>query len=171
MATQFVSTFHPSSSPTAAPALRRPRTMHPDPQAPVMCPKPRHEEGPVEDRESLVMAMLPMVKQVALKIRRRLPAHVEVDDLVSDGVLGLVDAVAKFNPRKRVKFASYARHRIRGSILDGLRSADPVPRDIRRKHKTSKSTIEHWRPNSAAPPRTRRWPQGWGWTLRNGTAR
>jgi len=135
MATQFVSTFHPSSSPTAAPALRQPRIVHPAPLAPVMCPKPRREEDPIQDRESLIMAMLPLVKQVVLKIRKRLPAHVEVDDLVSNGVLGLVDAAAKFNPRKQVKFAIYARHRIRGSILDGLRSADPVPRDIRRKHK------------------------------------
>lgn len=100
-----------------------------------MCPKPRREEDPIQARESLIMAMLPLVKQVVLKIRKRLPAHVEVDDLVSNGVLGLVDAAAKFNPRKQVKFASYARHRIRGSILDGLRSADPVPRDIRRKQK------------------------------------
>jgi len=135
MATQFVSTFHPSSSPTAAPALRRPRIMYSAPLAPVMCPKPRREEDPIQDRESLVMAMLPLVKHVALKIRKRLPAHVELDDLISDGVVGLVDAVAKFNPRKRVKLESYAKHRIRGSILDGLRSADPVPRDIRRKHK------------------------------------
>jgi RNA polymerase sigma factor for flagellar operon FliA len=79
--------------------------------------------------------MLPLVKRVASKIRKGLPAHVEVDDLLSDGVLGLVDAVAKFNPRKRAKLASYARHRIRGSILDGLRGADPVPRVLRRKHK------------------------------------
>ena len=135
MATQFVSTFHPSSSPTAAPALRRRRVVRPLPPPPVMGPKPRHEEGPVEDRESLIMAMLPVVKHAALQIRKRLPAHVEVDDLVSNGVLGLVDAAAKFNRRKQVKFASYARHRIRGSILDGLRSADPVPRDIRRKQK------------------------------------
>ena len=135
MATQFVSTLHPSSSPSAAPALRRPRMVQPIPLVPVMCPQAHSEENPVQDRESLIMAMLPLVKQVVLKIRKRLPAHVEVDDLVSDGVLGLVDAAAKFNPRKQVKFASYARHRIRGSILDGLRSADPVPRDIRRKHK------------------------------------
>jgi RNA polymerase sigma factor for flagellar operon FliA len=79
--------------------------------------------------------MLPLVKRVALKIRNRLPAHVEMDDLISDGVLGLVDAVAKFNPRKRVKLESYARHRIRASILDGLRGVDPVPRDLRHKHK------------------------------------
>jgi len=135
MATQFVSTVHPSSSPSAAPALLRRRVVRPLPPPPVMRPKPRREEDPIQDRESLVMAMLPLVKQVALKIRKRLPAHVEVDDLVSDGVLGLVDAAAKFNPRKQVKFASYARHRIRGGILDGLRGADPVPRDTRRKHK------------------------------------
>ena len=135
MATQFVSTFHPSSSSTAAPALRRRRVVRPLPRPPVMRPNAHHEGIPVQDRENLVMAMLPLVKHVALKIRKRLPAHVEVDDLVSDGVLGLVDAAAKFNPRKQVKFASYARHRIRGSILDGLRNADPVPRDIRRKHK------------------------------------
>ena len=82
-----------------------------------------------------MVEMLPLVKAVALKIRKRLPAQVEFDDLLSDGVVGLVDAVAKFNPRKRVKLESYARHRIRGSILDGLRGADPVSRDIRRKHK------------------------------------
>jgi len=135
MATQFIATFHPSSSPAAASALRRRRVVRPLPPLPVMRPRAHREGIPVQDRENLVMAMLPLVKNVALKIRKRLPAHVEVDDLVSDGVLGLVDAAAKFNPRKRVKFAIYARHRIRGSILDGLRGADPVPRDTRRKHK------------------------------------
>jgi RNA polymerase sigma factor for flagellar operon FliA len=78
--------------------------------------------------------MLPLVKRVALMIRRRLPAHVELDDLFSDGVLGLVDAVTKFDASKRVRLETYARHRIRGSILDGLRGADPASRDLRRKH-------------------------------------
>ena len=79
--------------------------------------------------------MLPLVKRLAFKIRQRLPSHVEIDDLVANGVLGLVDAVRKFDPTKRVKLESYARHRIHGAILDGLRGADPVSRDIRRKHK------------------------------------
>ena len=78
--------------------------------------------------------MLPLVKRVALKIRKRLPAHVELDDLFSDGVLGLVDAVTKFDASKRVRLETYARHRIRGSILDGLRAADPASRDLRRKN-------------------------------------
>jgi RNA polymerase sigma factor for flagellar operon FliA len=78
--------------------------------------------------------MLPLVKRVALRIRKRLPAHVELDDLFSDGVLGLVDAVTKFDASKRVGLETYARHRIRGSILDGLRAADPASRDLRRKN-------------------------------------
>ncbi len=78
--------------------------------------------------------MLPLVKRVALTIRKRLPAHAELDDLFSDGVLGLVDAVTKFDASKRVRLETYARHRIRGSILDGLRVADPASRDLRRKN-------------------------------------
>jgi RNA polymerase sigma factor for flagellar operon FliA len=58
-----------------------------------------------------------------------------MDDLCSDGVLGLIDAVTKFDPSKRVKLETYARRRICGSILDGLRGADSASRDIRRKSK------------------------------------
>ena len=72
---------------------------------------------------------------MAFKIREHLPSHVEVDDLMANGVLGLVDAVAKFDSTKRVKLESYARHRVRGGILDGLRGADPASRDLRRKNK------------------------------------
>jgi RNA polymerase sigma factor for flagellar operon FliA len=78
--------------------------------------------------------MLPLVKRVALRIRKRLPAHVELDDLFSDGVLGLVDAVTKFDASKPVRLETYAQHRIRGSIFDGLRGADPASRDLRRKY-------------------------------------
>jgi RNA polymerase sigma factor FliA len=78
--------------------------------------------------------MLPLVKRVALKIRKCLPTHVELDDLFSDGVVGLVDAVTKFDASKRVRLETYASHRIRGSILDGLRSADRASRDLRCKN-------------------------------------
>lgn len=88
-----------------------------------------------QERQRALVAMLPLVKRVAFTIREHLPAHVELDDLVANGVLGLVDAVAKFDPRKRVKLESYARHRVRGAILDGLRSADPAGRDLRRNSK------------------------------------
>ena len=98
-----------------------------------MPPRGRRREKAVEDSEKLLLEMLPLVKRVALKIRKRLPAHVELDDLFSDGVLGLVDAVTKFDASKRVRLETYAQHRIRGSILDGLRSADPASRDLRRR--------------------------------------
>jgi len=86
-------------------------------------------------RESLLVEMLPLVKRIALKIRGHLPAHVEVDDLRANGILGLVDAIDKFDPSKGVKLESYARHRVRGAILDGLRRADTASRDLRRKVK------------------------------------
>jgi RNA polymerase sigma factor for flagellar operon FliA len=87
------------------------------------------------NRESLLVELLPLAERMALKIRGHLPAHVELDDLISNGVLGLVDAVAKFDPSKGVKLETYARHRVRGAIWDGLRRADTASRDIRRKNK------------------------------------
>jgi RNA polymerase sigma factor for flagellar operon FliA len=80
-----------------------------------------------------------MVQRIALNIRGHLPGHVEVDDLRANGLLGLVDAAAKFNPAKGVKFDTYARHRVRGAILDGLRKADPISRELRRKNKRIQS--------------------------------
>jgi RNA polymerase sigma factor for flagellar operon FliA len=79
--------------------------------------------------------MLPLVKRLAFRIHQHLPSHVEMDDLVANGVLGLIDAMQKFDATKRVKLENYARRRIHGAILDGLRGADPVSRDIRRRHK------------------------------------
>jgi RNA polymerase sigma factor for flagellar operon FliA len=95
----------------------------------------RRDDGQPQNRQNLIVEMLPLVKRLAFKIRQHVPSHVEMDDLVANGVLGLVDALRKFDHTKRVKLESYARHRIHGAILDGLRGADPVSRDTRRKHK------------------------------------
>ena len=94
----------------------------------------RRELNRFSRRNALLVAMLPLVRRIALKVREHLPAHVEVDDLYSNGIVGLVDAIAKFDVGKRVKLESYARHRVRGAILDGLRTADPATRDLRRKN-------------------------------------
>ena len=165
MATQFVSTSHPLSSSAAAPARCGRQMTRLVPTSPIMRPRKRGEEKPIQDREKLVVDMLPLVKRVALKIRKRLPAQVEVDDLLSDGVVGLVDAVAKFNPRKRVKLESYARHRIRGSILDGLRGADPVPRDLRRKHKNFQKLNQELEADLGRPVKDEEMAAGLGMTL------
>jgi RNA polymerase sigma factor FliA len=91
----------------------------------------------VAERDERAAGLLPLLHRVARKMRARLPAHVEVDDLVGAGSLGLVDALRKFDPRKRVKFESYAQYRIRGAILDSLRSMDGASRDMRRKIKSA----------------------------------
>lgn len=87
------------------------------------------------DREQLTIRLLGLVRRVALELREHLPLHVELDDLAGAGVLGLLDAVRKFDARKHVKIETYARHRIRGAILDSLRVMDTASRDMRRKNK------------------------------------
>jgi RNA polymerase sigma factor FliA len=88
------------------------------------------------------VGLLPLVKRVALQLRGHLPAHVELDDLIGAGTLGLLDAVRKFNPGKGVNIESYARYRIRGAILDSLREQDHASRDTRRKIKKIESTYQ-----------------------------
>ncbi len=102
-------------------------------------PEPDRPDLPDEvdhlDRETLITECLPLVKFVAHRISARLPAHVELDDLIHSGILGLMDAVKKFEPDRGVKFKTYAEQRVRGAILDGLRDLDWVPRSLRRKKK------------------------------------
>ena len=93
------------------------------------------------DQERLMIEHLPTVRYVARRIHERLPRHVEIDDLVSAGVLGLIDAFRKFDPAKKVQFRSYAQFRIRGAILDSLRTLDWGPRDLRRKGRAIEEAI------------------------------
>ena len=72
------------------------------------------------ERDELIVKHLPLVKAIASRVREGLPVQVELDDLVHAGILGLVDAISKYNPDKKVLFHLYAKHRIRGAILDSL---------------------------------------------------
>jgi RNA polymerase sigma factor for flagellar operon FliA len=76
-----------------------------------------------------------LVKAIAVRVYENLPVHVDLDDLVHAGILGLFDAATKFDPEKQVVFSSYAKHRIKGAILDSLRQLDWASRDLRRRHK------------------------------------
>jgi RNA polymerase sigma factor FliA len=87
------------------------------------------------EREQLLVEHLPLVRSIARGIHQRLPAHVPLEDLVHAGVLGLMDAVQKFNPAKNVQLKCYAQFRIRGAILDSLREMDWCPRNCRRQAK------------------------------------
>jgi len=86
-------------------------------------------------RDRVVLEHLSLVKAIAVRVHRNLPVYVDLDDLVHAGILGLFDAASKFNPVKQVEFSSYAKHRIKGAILDSLRQLDWASRDLRRRHK------------------------------------
>src|SRR5207244_4068016 len=94
---------------------------------------------PVE-RETLIVDTLPLIKHIAHRVATRLPANIEMRDLINAGVIGLLDAVDKFEPERNVKFKTYAEVRIRGAILDSLRSLDWAPRSLRKKGKDLEKT-------------------------------
>lgn len=87
------------------------------------------------NREKLITSYAPFIKYIAQRIAARLSANIELDDLISSGVIGLMDAIDKYDSSRDNKFKTYAEFRIRGAILDELRSQDWVPRSIREKAK------------------------------------
>ena len=95
----------------------------------------------VPDRDQILLEHLPTVRYLARRIHERLPQHVDLDDLVSAGVVGLIDAFSKFDHSKQVQFKSYAQFRIRGAILDSLRTLDWSPRELRRKGRAVEEAI------------------------------
>ena len=84
-------------------------------------------------RDQMILEYAPLIKYIAHRMAARLPPNIEVNDLMSSGVIGLIDAIDKFDPERGVKFRTYAEFRIKGAILDELRSLDWVPRSVRQK--------------------------------------
>jgi RNA polymerase sigma factor for flagellar operon FliA len=97
---------------------------------------------PRQVRDQIVLDHLPLVKAIAIRVHENLPVHVDLDDLVHAGVLGLFDAVTKYDRSKNVEFQSYAKHRIKGAILDSLRQVDWASRDMRKRQKRI-DTVSH----------------------------
>jgi RNA polymerase sigma factor for flagellar operon FliA len=100
-----------------------------------------HQSSPEAVSEEALREHLPMVRFIALRMRERLPAQVEMEDLISAGIVGLMDAMQKFDPEKKVQFRSYAQFRVRGAMLDSLRALDWGPRDLRRKGRAVEEAI------------------------------
>lgn len=86
-------------------------------------------------RDQIVLENLSLVKAIAIRVHENLPVHVDLDDLIHAGVLGLFDAVNKYDSAKNVAFQAYAKHRIKGAILDSLRQMDWASRDLRKRQK------------------------------------
>jgi RNA polymerase sigma factor for flagellar operon FliA len=104
------------------------------------------DDGDAGARERLVVAYSPMVKFVAGRLGAGLPSHVEDADLISYGLMGLIGAIERFEPERGIKFETFAMTRIRGAIIDELRSLDWVPRSVRaraREIETAQAKLEH----------------------------
>jgi RNA polymerase sigma factor for flagellar operon FliA len=104
------------------------------------------DEGDEAARERLVVAYSPLVKFVAGRLGAGLPAHVDDSDLISYGLMGLIGAIERFEPERGIKFETFAMTRIRGAIIDELRSLDWVPRSVRsraREIESAQSKLEH----------------------------
>src|SRR5207253_4087960 len=92
------------------------------------------------EKDALINETLPLIKHIAHRVATRLPSNIEMRDLINAGVLGLLDAVEKFEPERNVKFKTYAEVRIRGAILDSLRNLDWAPRSLRKRSKDLERT-------------------------------
>jgi len=83
-----------------------------------------------DEQERIIREFAPVVKAIAHRLAFRLPAHLDADDLISVGIMGLMDAMKKYDPSREAKFKTYAEFRIRGAMLDEMRSMDWIPRSV-----------------------------------------
>lgn len=104
-------------------------------------PRVSVDDDAVMRRETLVLDHLPQVRIIANRIHDRLPDFIALEDLVSTGIMGLLEAIDNFDPAYNVQLRTYAEHRIHGAIMDSLRQMDWIPRDARKKSKLIESAI------------------------------
>ncbi len=106
----------------------------------------------IEDTETLIEDFLPKIKYTARRLSMKLPPHIDVEDLISCGITGLLDAVERFDPKKNVKFSTFAEFRIRGAMLDYLREIDWCPRSVRQKANNLQSVYTYLENMLGRPP-------------------
>ena len=114
-------------------ALATPAAPPAPPPAVSLAARAAYRNADAQGREELVLRYLPLVKHVSARLAMGLPSHIELDDLFSYGIFGLLDALEKFDPGRGVKFETYAFTRVKGAILDGLRAMDWVPASMRQR--------------------------------------
>ena len=106
----------------------------------------------VKERNEIVESYLPMIQCIARRISSRLPANIQYSDLISSAVIGLMDAIQKYDPSRNNKFKTYAEFRVRGAILDALRAQDWTPRSIRDKAKRIDRVTKRLEQEFSRPP-------------------
>ena len=115
-------------------------------------PRPVADASAALQREALVLAHLPQVRLIAGRIHDRLPDYISIDDLISTGVVGLLNAIDNFDPSFNVQLNTYAEHRIRGAIIDSLRETDWAPRDMRKRSRRIDATIQQLKQRHGREP-------------------
>ncbi len=104
---------------------------------------PSYRDIDENERDELIRSYLPLVKRVVHRLAGRLPAEVDLKEMLNSGIIGLVDALEKFDPKHETNFSTYAQFRIRGAILDSFRSQDWAPRSLRHKaHKLENAYLK-----------------------------
>jgi len=104
------------------------------------------------ERDELLLQQLPQVRLIATALHRRLPNHVLLEDLIQEGIIGLMDAVEKYDPVRQTQFNMYAEFRIRGAMLDSLRKTDWASRKLRRDKRRLLATEARMRDMQGGPP-------------------
>src|SRR5574343_279122 len=117
------------------------------------------------NKEQLVQRFAPLVKRIAYHLMSRLPSSVQVDDLVQNGMIGLLDAIDRFQEGFGAQFETYATQRVRGSMLDGLRENDWLPRNRRRELRRIESVINQLEHEHGRAPSERELADALGMSL------
>ncbi len=119
----------------------------PEHQAASQGAAPEHQR-----RDQLILDHMPLVTAIAAHIQKSVPVHIELDDLIHAGLMGLFDAATKYRHDKEVAFPTYAKHRIRGAILDSLRRQDWASRDLRKRYKQLEAVTRELTAKLQRPP-------------------
>ncbi|MGD9849782.1 MAG: sigma-70 family RNA polymerase sigma factor [Nitrospirales bacterium] len=106
----------------------------------------------LQDRENLIQEFLPVIKYMAMRLAMRVSNGLNVEDLMSAGMVGLLDAMTKFDPSREIKFRTYAEFRIRGAMLDEIRAMDWVPRSMRERIGKIQHAANEWTKRKGRPP-------------------
>ena len=117
------------------------------------------------EKEQLVQRFAPLVKRIAHQLMVRLPASVQLDDLVQNGMIGLLDALARYEEGFGAQFETYASQRIRGAMLDSLREADWLPRTVRREIRRVEALVHQLEQQLSRPPSEKELADGLGMAL------
>lgn len=117
------------------------------------------------EREQLVQSLAPLVKRIAHHLMARLPPSVMVDDLIQNGMIGLLDAISRFESGMGAQFETYATQRIRGAMLDGLRGNDWLPRGVRRDMRRIEEAVNRLEQENGRAPSERELADAMGLSL------